>query len=376
MPIHSIFLLVCYSSLWYENKNANVFIIGQRLTGKRTRSRKGAPGIVEVAARAGVSPATVSRYFNSPDLVKGPTKKRIETAANDLGYIRDRMAGSMHNRFSGTIGLIVPTIDNAIFAEMIEAFSTQLLQHDRTMLIAAHGYDLEREVAIVRSLLERRIDGIALVGLDHEAVPLNMLSQRDVPAITIWNYADNSEMPCIGADNFEAGRKVTNHLCELGHKNISFIFADSVGNDRARARRDGAISAAKARGVRIPAERIHVCAYDVGEAKQLAMHILRNERPTAIVCGNDIISHGVIFACQALGLQIPGNISVVGIGDFRGSAHMEPGLTTVRLPAKQIGTLAADTLVSMNETGLPPNPYRKKIELDFRERGSTASPKH
>ena len=133
----------------------------------RLRSRKGAPGIIDVARRAEVSPATVSRFYNSPDIVRAPTRKRIENAAQELGYIRDRMAGALHNRFSGTFGMIVPTIDNAIFAEMIEAFSAHLQKHDRTMLIAAHGYELTLETAIVRSLLERRIDGIALVGADH-----------------------------------------------------------------------------------------------------------------------------------------------------------------------------------------------------------------
>ncbi|HCD49715.1 MAG TPA: transcriptional regulator, partial [Alphaproteobacteria bacterium] len=117
------------------------------MTTKRTRSRKGAPGIVDVAKRANVSPATVSRFFNSPEVVRSPTRRRIEDAASDLGYIRDRMAGAMHNRFSGTFGLIVPTIDNAIFAELIEAFSTRLQERDRTMLIAAHGYDLTLETA-------------------------------------------------------------------------------------------------------------------------------------------------------------------------------------------------------------------------------------
>ena len=87
---------------------------------KRPRSRKGAPGIIDVAARAGVSPATVSRAFNEPDMVREPTRLRIRKAAEDLGYIRDRMAGALLNRFSGTIGLVVPTIDNAIFAELIE----------------------------------------------------------------------------------------------------------------------------------------------------------------------------------------------------------------------------------------------------------------
>jgi LacI family transcriptional regulator len=342
---------------------------------KRIRSRKGAPGIVEVAARANVSPATVSRYFNDPEIVRLPTRKRIESAANELGYIRDRMAGSMHNRFSGTIGLIVPTIDNAIFAELIEAFSTQLLEHDRTMLIAAHGYDLDREVAIVRSLLERRIDGIALVGFDHEMVPLNMLSQRDIPVISIWNYSKASELPCIGADNHEAGYIVTQHLLDLGHRDICFIFPQTDRNDRARDRLEGAKQALSDVQVEFDSKAVYQCAYDIGEAKKLAKTILSQHRPSAIVCGNDIISHGVIFACQALGVRVPSDISIVGIGDFRGSAHMEPGLTTVRLPAKKIGTLAADALVKMNDSGLQPQPFHMKVELSLRIRGSAGQAK-
>lgn len=340
---------------------------------KRPRSRKGAPGIVEVAARAKVSPATVSRYFNDPEIVRAPTRKRIEKAAADLGYIRDRMAGAMHNRFSGTIGLIVPTIDNAIFAEMIEAFASQLLLHDRTMLIAAHGYNLEREVAIIRSLLERRIDGIALVGFDHEAVPMNMLSQRNVPVISIWNYSDQSDIPCIGADNIEAGYLVTKHLLEQGHRDICFIFPETITNDRARDRRNGALRALGEFGAELKPEREHTCHYDIGAAKLLATQILSGNRPTAVVCGNDIISHGVSFACQALSVAVPDHLSIVGIGDFRGSAHMEPGLTTVRLPARRIGQIAADTLVAMNETGMVPNPMHQKIDLTFMERGSVAA---
>ena len=322
--------------------------------------------------RAKVSPATVSRFFNNPDMVRGPTRKRIEAAANDLGYIRDRMAGSMHNRFSGTIGLIVPTIDNAIFAELIEAFSSRLLHHDRTMLIAAHGYDLEREVGIVRSLLERRIDGIALIGFDHAEVPLNMLEQRNVPVISIWNYSQTSNIPCIGADNVEAGYLVTRHLLNLGHHDICFVFPDTSGNDRARDRLQGAKSALQEAGITFHPQSVHQCAYDIGEAKKLVTEILTTKRPSAIVCGNDIISHGAVYACQALNVRVPNDISIVGVGDFRGSAHMEPGLTTVRLPARKIGTLAADALVAMNESGLPPNPIHQKVELNFLERGSTA----
>ena len=241
---------------------------------KKARSRKGAPGIIEVARRAEVSPATVSRFFNNPDIVKPRTRKRIETAANDLGYIRDRMASAMHHGLSGTIGLIVPTIDNAIFAELIQAFSEQLLKHDRTMFVASHSYDLAREVGIVRALLERRIDGVALVGFTHERAPLEMLSVRHVPVLEIWNYREDSPLPCIGADNFEAGHQVTQYLLENGHRDIVLAFPPVEANDRAADRLAGAQHAIRNfadAGVR---SELVETKYDIGETKERIRNLL------------------------------------------------------------------------------------------------------
>ena len=344
------------------------------MSSRRTRSRKGAPGIVDVASRAGVSPATVSRFFNSPDVVKGPTRKRIEQAADELGYIRDRMAATLHSRFSGTFGLIVPTIDNAIFAEMIQAFSSRLQEKDRTMLIAAHGYDLELETAIVRSLLERRIDGIALVGFDHSNVALNMMEQRDIPVISIWNYSEGSKYPSVGADNRLAGALVADHIASLGHKDIALVFPETRNNDRARDRQASVSETLLQHGVLLSEERIFTCRYDLEEAKNLGLKLLRENKPTAIICGNDVIALGMVFAANRLGLEIPGEVSIAGIGDFRGSEQMEPGLTTVRLPAKRIGTAAADTVLRMSETGLPPKPYHQAFPLALKVRSSTGEP--
>ena len=184
------------------------------------------------------------------------------------------MAGALHSRFSGTFGLIVPTIDNAIFAEMIEAFSARLQQLDRTMLIAAHGYDLKREARIVRSLLERRIDGIALVGFDHDPVSMNMLAQRDVPVISIWNHKETAEIPSIGADNHLAGRLIAEHILDLGHRDIMLMFPQTVNNDRARDRLDGVFSTFAEAGLKLSKERLITCPYDIGEAKRIARKVL------------------------------------------------------------------------------------------------------
>jgi len=338
---------------------------------KRLRSRKGAHGIVDVASRAGVSPATVSRFYNQPDVVSLPTRKRIEQAATDLGYIRDRMAGSLHNRFTGTIGLVVPTIDNAIFAEFVEAFANRLRRHERTMLIASHGYDLELEVPIIRSLLERRIDGVVMIGFDHDPISLSMLKDRDVPIILAWNFRADTEIPCIGASNQQAAQLITRHLIELGHKDIGFIFPDTCSNDRARDRKTTALATAAEAGLKIADHRILNCTYDISEAKELGQNLLQGDPPTAVVCGNDVIAQGVIYAAHSLGLSVPDDLSVAGIGDFRGSGDMEPGLTTVRLPAKRIGNLVADRIVELSKTGIMPKPKHQLVDISLVKRNST-----
>ncbi len=336
---------------------------------------KSAPGIVEVAALAGVSPATVSRFYNMPTVVRAPTRERIERAASELGYIRNRAAGALQNRPSGAVGLIVPTIDNSIFAEMIQAFATRLRQTDRSLLIAAHGYDLGEEFKLLRSLLEHRVDGVALVGFDHSPEVMKLLDGRDTAVISVWNYRAGAPMLCVGTDNVLAGQLVLRHLIELGHRRIGLVFPETGGNDRARDRVNGVLEEAEKAGIVIPEKwRLH-CAYNTGEAKTMVKALLGGcDRPTALVCGNDIIAHGAIYAAQSLGLKLPRDLSITGVGDFQGSAEIEPGLTTVRLPARRIGSRAADAIVNLIEGRGAAHATAGLIKCDLVVRGSTTPP--
>lgn len=309
------------------------------------KSRKGAPGVIEVAKRAGVSPATVSRYFNAPELLKPDTRAKVQSAAEALGYLKRSSTINESHRFTGTIGLVVPTIDNAIFAEVIEAFATRLRELDLTLLIAAHGYDLDEEIGIVRSLLARKIDGVVVVGFEHSDVAMRMLRTQSVPVLSIWNYQIMSALPCIGCDNVLAGEMAAQSVVDMGHTAIAVLFPPVDANDRAADRRHGAIETLSKAQIQIPPNWLHDCPYDLGYAKRIAKKILANDqRPSAFLCGNDVIAHGVMLAAQALNIKIPEQLSVVGIGDFRGSAEFEPGLSTVRFPARRIGIAAADRI--------------------------------
>ncbi|MEO1542944.1 MAG: LacI family DNA-binding transcriptional regulator [Pseudomonadota bacterium] len=336
--------------------------------------RAGLPSITDVAAKAGVSPATVSRFHNSPGIVSPQTKARIEEAVLELGY-KPHAARQLSGQRSGTIGLIVPTIDNAIFSEMIQAFSMALFRNARTMLVAAHNYDLAREAVLVESLLVGRIDGIALVGLEHTEATMQQLTQSQVPAVMVWNYRTRQSLPCIGVDNRDAGRMAMQHLLELGHQDILTVFAESKANDRAADRRLGAIAAAKDAGFEIPAHRRVVCPYDLQASKDLVMAALAEKpAPTAIFATNDVIAQGAFFAAMTLGVPIPKSLSIIGIGDFRGSSAFEPGLTTLRIPARRIGRHAADVLVEMLEWPNAKMDRSEKYTIELNLRGSTAPP--
>ena len=328
--------------------------------------------IIDVAKAARVSASTVSRSFNHPEMVNPATRKKINRAVERLGYIRNRAAQTMHGRRSGTIGLIVPTINHTIFSEMIQAFSDAIDAAGFTLLITSHGYDLDREYAMLRKLLEHRVDGVALIGLEHTPASYNLIAQQGIPAIAIWNHSDQSPMSCVGADNLEAGRMAARHLLSLGHHDIGLIFPQTSGNDRARQRLRGAADTLRDAGLTVPEHWRSEAPYSIAQAKRATLDLLeRSPRPTALLCGNDVIAQGAIYAAQKAGLRVPGDISIIGIGDFKGSEDLEPALTTISIPAHDIGTLAGENFTRMITTG-DAETLRLKCDLACVIRGTTA----
>lgn len=294
--------------------------------------------IVSVATAAKVSASTVSRYFNHPELLKPDTRKKIDSAVRRTGYIRNRAAQTIHGIRSGTIGVLVPTLDHAIFAEVVQAFSDEVEEHGFTILLASHGYDPQREYAILRKMLEHRVDGIVLTGLDHDKAVFQLIDSQDIPAVLMWNYSEDTPYPCIGADNDMAGTLIAEHILGLGHRDIACMMPPVIGNDRANARRNAVMRTLNAAGVTVRPEWQLTTVYSISASKRDAVDLLsQHTRPTALICGNDILATGAIYGATAIGLAVPDDISITGIGDFKGAGEIEPSLTTVRIPAKHIG---------------------------------------
>lgn len=335
------------------------------------KKQKDKVDIVGVANAANVSISTVSRCFNHPDLVKLSTRRKIERAVKRMGYIRNRAAQTIHGKRSGTVGLIVPTIDHAIFAELIQSFSDRVDQAGFTLLLASHGYDLNREYGVLRKLLEHRVDGIGLIGLEHTEASYQLIDQQKIPAIAIWNYSEKSRISCVGVDNKEAGRMAAEHLISLGHREIGMVFPQTEGNDRASDRQTGALRTLQQCGIRIRDDWKVEVPYSISRAKDECLGLLDSQnRPRALLCGNDVIAQGAVYAAQQLKLSIPSEIAIAGIGDFKGSDSMEPALTSIRIPAHSIGQIAGGLLVRII-SGEELGTVRKKCGLTRFVRSTT-----
>ena len=357
-----------------ENNDANVFILGRWCTFGDVMARRHVD-IVDVARRAGVSPATVSRAFNHPSLVRADTRTRISAVVDELGYIRNRAARSIHGKRSGTIGLIVPTVDNAIFSRLIQSFSDALNRKGFTLLLGAHGYDLEREKDLLRSFLEHRVDGIAVIGLDHDDATFALIEARHVPAVALWNHDGDSRMSCVGPENRHAGYLAARHLADLGHRRIGLLFPPTQGNDRAASRLEGAEALLEERGIDVPGRWRIEAVYSVAAAKRAFIDLIGGgDIPTGLVAGNDVLAQGAVFAATECAVGVPDRVSVVGIGDFSGSAEMTPSLTTVRLPAAEIGEAGAEVLLELVRSERRHPLIRRNLPLELVTRASTAAP--
>ncbi|WP_294619640.1 LacI family DNA-binding transcriptional regulator [uncultured Roseovarius sp.] len=326
--------------------------------------------IIAVAKAAKVSPSTVSRAFNHPDLVKATTRKKIDAAVRRLGYIRNRAAQTIHGIRSGTIGLIVPTIDHTIFAELIQSFSDAVAEQGFTILLASHDYSLEQEYALTRKMLEHRVDGMALVGVEHSKDTYGLLGQQNTPSILLWNVDETAPIPCVGSDNYLAGRLIAEHVTTLGHQDIAALFPPLAGNDRAARRFDGMQDTLCKAGCEVPRHRILETTYSIADAKEAVGRLItQGPTPSAILCGNDVLAWGALHALARAGLRVPQDVTVTGIGDFKGSRDFEPPLTTVRIPAPQIGTCAAEMIVA-SIIGTDPTPQNAIIAPELKVRAT------
>jgi LacI family transcriptional regulator len=329
--------------------------------------------LADVARLAGVSTATVSRALTQPGKVKSATAARIRQAVQALGYVAHGAARALASRRTRTIGAVIPTLDNAIFAHTAHALQKTLDDAGYTLLLASHEFDAEVEARLTRALIERGVDGLVLLGATHHPGVLQMIDLHQIPYVLTWALDAAGRHPCIGFDNRAAGEVIARHLLELGHRELGMISGITAGNERAAERLEGVRQALAARGIALAPGRVVEKPYTLTAGREGLREILRGSpRPTAVVCGNDVLAIGALAECQAQGLAVPREVSVTGFDDLEMAAVVTPALTTVHFPTAELGSLAGQHLLAR----LAGRPVESRTELPVKlvVRASTAAP--
>jgi LacI family transcriptional regulator len=329
------------------------------------------PTLEDVARLAGVSRATASRALATPDKVRAKARNSIAEAVATLGYVRHGPASALASRRTFLIGAVVPTLDNPIFARSLDALQQTIDDAGFALLVATCGYSARRERAGIQTLLERGVDGIVLVGSRRSADTYALLDSKRVACCLTWSSRSSGEEVCVGFDNRLATVKVVDYLYGLGHRRFAMISGLTDENDRAAERLDGARAALAARGLEpIVIER----RYLINEGQDGARILMdRSPRPTAIICGNDILALGAMVGCASLGLRVPDDVSITGFDDMDFARCTIPPLTTVRVDADAIGRHAGERIIALISGSGPQNSVQLPVDLIVR--GSTGAPR-
>ncbi len=345
---------------------------------KRGKARHGSASrgkakLEDVARNADVSPATVSRVLNHPEIVRPEVRERVARSIAKLSYTRDSAGRMLKSGRTFTVGAVVPTLGVSIFAEGIEALQNRLSEHGYTLLVANSQYDSRKELTEVQSLLERGVDGIVLVGDDHLPKLPQLLRRQGTPVVTTYVSKARYGIPTIGFDNAGATYDLTRYLLGLGHRSFGVIANLPATNDRSLARRAGILRALGEIGLALPNSHVIGATHSVAGGREALRTLIRQASSiTAVMCTTDTLAIGALAEAKAMGLRVPQDLSVTGFDDIEIASQLDPSLTTVSVPAIDIGRSAADYL--LNTFGRPRRfravflPYRLII------RDSTATP--
>ncbi len=308
------------------------------------------PTLDDVAQTAGVSTATVSRCLNAPDRVAKSTRDRVNAAVAQLGYTPNFGARVMAAKRTFTIGAIIPTMENAIFARGLQAFQEELHKRGYTLLVASSAYSPKIEEEQIHALVARGADGLLLIGYERDPEIYRYLEQQKIPALVSWAYSKENQQPSIGFNNCASMCALAEEVLRLGHRKIGVVSGITNGNDRATQRLLGIETALQKNGLPLSILNVIETTYEI-ESGAVALEQLMSSAspPTVIMCGNDVLAAGALQRARDLGINLPGELSITGFDDIELATIVSPALTTVHVPHREMGHQAAVSLVDILE---------------------------
>jgi DNA-binding LacI/PurR family transcriptional regulator len=302
------------------------------------------PTIRDVARRAGVSTATVSRVISGTVAARPQTRARVLAAAETLGYRPSAVARSLKLRTTRTLGLLVTDIQNPYYPEIVRAVEDAALERNLAVLLCNGADDPGREETYLELLVDRRVDGIIIASSGLQERHGAWLARRSVPVVLVNWTAPDLQLPAILGDNRAGGRMATEHVLSLGHRRIGHLSAparNAAAAERLSGIREALLGAGLDPGSLVVVEGDG----QVAGGERAALELLdRMPAITAIICYNDLTAIGAVRALRARGLRIPADVSVVGYDDIALSAWVDPPLTTIAQRTSEMGGWAVRRL--------------------------------
>ena len=326
--------------------------------------------ITDVAQAAGVSVATVSKVINGRDGIATATSARVLGVVQELGYESSLVARSLRSRRTHVIGILVAEFE-PFSAEILKGAGSGLGDTDYELL-AYTGARQSGRAGWERRYLSRLsgtlIDGAIIV------TPTVVDAYAGVPVVAIDPHTGSAELPSVESDNLTGGLLATRHLIELGHRRIGFM-AGRPDLESSRRREAGYRQALAEAGIEVDPSLVRMSDYRRAAAHQPAIELLScPNRPTAVFAGNDLSAIGTMEAARGMGLDVPGDVSVIGFDDVPEAARTTPPLSTVRQPIQQMGATAVQLLIALMD-GSSPETTHVRLPTSLVIRSTTAPPR-
>ena len=345
-------------------------------TMRRTIKIKSTPEVTikDIARKANVSYATVSRALNNKRGVRGTTRTKILDIASKMSYTPNAIARGLVMKQTLTLGLIIPDITNPFYPEVARGIEDGATEGGFSIFLCNTNWERKREVHYLRLLAEKRVDGIILAPIDNEVEAVESGLTGKIPVVYVSNAPRRTEHSFVVIDNILGGFLATEHLIRAGHRTIGFVGSteDSLA---IAARLKGYRRALKKYG--LPVEKKYI---QLGEFKQetgyriVRRMIAEGDYPRAVFAENDLLALGILQGVKASGLSVPGDVAVVGFDDIPFAGFPEVQLTTINQPKYEMGRKAAEILLEQIEgsAGVQPVQIRQiylKPQLVVRKSG-------
>jgi DNA-binding LacI/PurR family transcriptional regulator len=329
----------------------------------------------DIAAQAGVSIMTVSKVMRDEPDISAATKVRIRALAEQMGYTPDSVAQGLRNKTTKLFGLVISAVTNPVFARVVMAIEEQAHELGYDVILAQSLNLPEREHAVIRRLLSRRVDGLFITPtyrLDPTAPIYEELLKRGTPTVLLGHLAPFcGQFVNVETDDVSASFTVAKHLLDLGHRRIAF-FAGPTAAPSSHERIEGYRRALREAGIEPDDKLIFNAGGTIEEGEKAALQMLQ-ESPgaTAVQAANDLVAIGAATVFLGQGLKIPADLSLAGFGNILVSEHFRVPLTTIRQPKLRLGTAAMDSMLKLlSGTRLA----TKRLGAEIVIRQSTAPP--